>query len=58
MLYSEADGMINDYVNSIVIDDNDDIWIGTNKGLCKFDTKKINLQTLIDNYGIQGSNLI
>ena len=47
--------MISDYVNSIIIDDNKDIWIGTNNGLCKFEIKKNKFTNYNSYYGIQGS---
>lgn len=34
--YYEQDGLANDYINSIIIDNSENIWIGTSDGLSKF----------------------
>ena len=34
--YYDKDGLVSNYINSIIIDDNENIWLGTNKGLSKF----------------------
>lgn len=38
--FTSADGLCNDYINVIRIAGNNDLWIGTDGGLCKFDGRK------------------
>jgi ligand-binding sensor domain-containing protein/signal transduction histidine kinase len=38
--YSEKDGLINDWIYSLFVDENDNLWIGTNQGLCYYDGYK------------------
>lgn len=36
-IYNESDGMINDNVNCVTIDNNNEVWIGTQMGFSHFD---------------------
>jgi len=37
--YTTADGLLGDYINTIGIDNQDNVWVGMNKGISKFDGK-------------------
>lgn len=54
--YLEKDGLASNYINSIVIDDYENLWIGTNNGLTKFNIKNNKFINFTEIYGIQGSN--
>ncbi len=53
--YTEDEGLVNNVVYGLLSDENDNLWISTNKGLSKFDTKskKFNNYTTTD--GLQSN---
>ena len=52
--YTTAEGLTNNFINSILIDDNGDIWISTDKGLNKFDREKDNFVNFMKMDGLYG----
>ena len=52
--YTTADGLTNNFINSILIDNNNDIWISTNKGLNKFDIEDNNFVNYTKMDGLYG----
>ncbi|UCH15738.1 MAG: hypothetical protein JSV22_07165 [Bacteroidales bacterium] len=57
-VYTVADGLINDVINGILIDDKNNLWLSTNKGITRFNhisgtTKNLDL---LD--GLQGNQFI
>ncbi len=49
-----ADGMLSNYISFINIDDEQNIWIGTNKGLNKYDKKQHQFYTYTSKVGYKG----
>lgn len=35
--FTETDGLISDWVYSLFVDDDDNLWVGTSKGICYYD---------------------
>ncbi|MBQ9013217.1 MAG: hypothetical protein IJ094_06605, partial [Bacilli bacterium] len=52
--YTTIDGLSNNFINSILLDDNNNLWISTNKGLNKFDIQKENITNFTQMDGIYG----
>lgn len=52
----QENALINNYVNKIFNDSQGIIWIGTEKGLCRYDARRDNF-TAIHNYGLNESNI-
>ena len=52
--YTEEDGLINNTIYSIQADKEDNLWLSTNKGLCKFDPVKKKVKSFDTNYNLQG----
>jgi len=50
--YTEADGLISNSVSSVVVDADDNLWFGTNKGISRFDG------TTWTNYNMDNSGLV
>lgn len=50
--YTESDGLVNNFVNCLSIDDNQSVWFGTNRGLAMFNGEDWMSDTthLINNY--------
>ena len=45
--YTEKDGLINNTVYGILVDDSNNIWMSTNGGISKLLLKKMNLKILL-----------
>ncbi|MBQ3421264.1 MAG: hypothetical protein IJH34_06270, partial [Romboutsia sp.] len=52
--YTTAHGLTNNFINSILLDDDNNLWISTNKGLNKFDIEKENIINFTKMDGIYG----
>ncbi len=52
--YSAANGLLSDYVSLLNIDEEDNIWIGTNKGLNKYDVKANKFYSYSEKMGYVG----
>ena len=52
--YTTAEGLTNNFINSILLDDDNNLWISTNKGLNKFDIEKENIINFTKMDGIHG----
>lgn len=50
--YSEEDGLPNNFIYSIVADDNDNLWLSTNHGLAKFNPESENFQNYFQSDGL------
>ncbi|WP_044212894.1 hybrid sensor histidine kinase/response regulator transcription factor [Saccharicrinis fermentans] len=56
--YTQADGLPDDYINSIIEDDGGDIWVSTNGGLSKLNVKTQAFSNFNQLDGIEGSSFI
>jgi len=52
--YTIADGLLSDYVSLLVIDNENNTWIGTNKGLNKLDVATGKMYAYTDKMGYKG----
>lgn len=52
--YNVKNGLLSDYISLLNIDDNGNIWVGTNKGLNKFDVKQDEFYSFSDKSGYIG----
>jgi ligand-binding sensor domain-containing protein/serine phosphatase RsbU (regulator of sigma subunit) len=52
--YTVNNGLFSDYISLLNIDDNGNIWIGTNKGLNKYDVKQDRFYSFSDKMGYVG----
>ncbi len=52
--YTVNNGLLSDYISLLNIDNNGNVWIGTNKGLNKFDVKQNRFYSYTDKMGYVG----
>ncbi len=52
--YGVTNGLLSDYISLLNIDDNGNIWIGTNKGLNKYDIKQDKFYSFSEKMGYVG----
>ncbi|MFT6854452.1 MAG: signal transduction histidine kinase/ligand-binding sensor domain-containing protein [Cyclobacteriaceae bacterium] len=52
-VFDENDGLINNSVRSIVLDQSNDLWISTNKGVSMIDTKNFAFRSYSSSDGVQ-----
>lgn len=52
--YTVDDGLLSDYITLLNIDDEGNIWVGTNKGLNKFDAKASKFYSYTEKMGVVG----
>ena len=52
--YGVKNGLLSDYISLLNIDDRGNIWIGTNKGLSKYDVKENKFYSFSDKMGYVG----
>ena len=54
-VYTEEDGLANNFIYGILIDEEDNLWMSTNYGISKFCSKKEKFSNFNINDGIQGN---
>ncbi|PKP45869.1 MAG: hypothetical protein CVT95_07970, partial [Bacteroidetes bacterium HGW-Bacteroidetes-12] len=52
--YTVSDGLLSDYVSLLVIDNENNTWVGTNKGMNKIDVSTNKIYTYTDKMGYKG----
>ena len=52
--YGVSDGLLSDYISLLNIDNNGNVWIGTNKGLNKYDVKQKRFYSYSEKMGYVG----
>ena len=53
--YHAKEGLKNEYIYSILTDENNNLWMSSNMGLTKFDRKLKRFENFIDQDGLQGN---
>lgn len=53
--YTTSDGIANNTIYGVLVDDNDNIWVSTNKGISQIDTKNNTVNNLSVTDGLQGN---
>lgn len=56
--YTTSDGIANNTIYGVLVDDNDNIWVSTNKGISQIDTKNNTVNNLSVTDGLQGMSLM
>lgn len=52
--YKTKNGLPSDFITLLSLDKNKNVWVGTNKGLCRFDENKKSFFTYLQNDGFTG----
>lgn len=54
-VYTQADGLPNNVIYSILSDSLDRLWISTNQGICQFNTRNGHIQNFTESDGLSGN---
>ena len=53
--YTTSDGIANNTIYGVLVDNNDNVWVSTNKGISQIDTKNNTVNNLSVTDGLQGN---
>ncbi|HEU4717319.1 MAG TPA: two-component regulator propeller domain-containing protein [Bacteroidia bacterium] len=54
-LFTDKDGLPNDFINGIIPGDNGELWLSTNRGICRFDPVKHDVRIFTTEDGLQAN---